>query len=139
MKEEYSTVLNVIDEMTTYFSKLNNEHESKLQEYKAKLFEINIKLDELVKTQNVYSLNVDYRKNIFSPIDFEPKETEKESEIRNFEIRNQKFPIDPTTPGGPCAIPEAIEGRPRRCSSPRWPCGSGSRSWSACAACTPFP
>ena len=68
MKKEYSTVLNVIEEMMTYFSKLNNEHETKLQEYKAKLFEINIKLDELVKTQNVYSLNVDYRKNI-SPSD----------------------------------------------------------------------
>ena len=74
MKKEYSTVLNVIEEMMTYFSKLNNEHETTLQEYKAKLFEINIKLDELIKTQNVYSLNVDYRKNIFSPIVFEPEE-----------------------------------------------------------------
>ena len=83
MKKEYSTVLNVIEEMMTYFSKLNNEHETTLQEYKAKLFEINIKLDELIKTQNVYSLNVDYRKNIFSPIVFEPEETEKEAEIRN--------------------------------------------------------
>ena len=83
MKKEYSTVLNVIEEMMTYFSKLNNEHETKLQEYKAKLFETNIKLDELVKTQNVYSLNVDYRKNVFSPIVFEPEETEKEAEIRN--------------------------------------------------------
>ncbi len=83
MKKEYSTVSNVIEEMTTYFSKLNNEHQEKLQNYKAKLFEINIKLDELVKTQNVYSLNVDYRRNIFSPINFEPEESEKEAEIRN--------------------------------------------------------
>ena len=87
MNQNYSNITETIDEMITYFSRLFTEHDTTLQEYKAKLFEINVKLDELSRTQNVYSLNTDYRKSVFSPIALEPEENEKEKEIKN-EIDN---------------------------------------------------
>ena len=82
MNKYKDNILETMEEMLSYFSKLYSEHDSMLQEYKAKLFEVNIKLDELTRTQNVYSLNTDYRKNVFSPIEFVPEESARESELR---------------------------------------------------------
>ena len=76
MNQNYSNITETIDEMITYFSRLFTEHDTTLQEYKAKLFEINVKLDELSRTQNVYALNTDYRKSVFSPIALEPPPTQ---------------------------------------------------------------
>lgn len=82
MKNKYGVINETIDEMVTYFSRLYSEHDTNLQGYKAKLFEINVRLDELSRTQNVYALNTDYRKSVFSPISLEPEENEKEREIK---------------------------------------------------------
>ena len=76
------SIIEANNEMITYFNALYSEHLSELQTYKSRLFEINVKLDELVKTKNIYSLNSDYRKNLFSPINTEANENEKETEIR---------------------------------------------------------
>lgn len=89
MEEYFSGINETLEEMISYFSKLYSEHDALLKEYKAKLFEVNVNLDELTRTQNVYSLNTDYRKNIFSPIEMIPEESKKESDLKN-EIRNLK-------------------------------------------------
>ncbi len=75
------------EEMLRYFNALYSEHHDELQSAKSRLFEINVKLDELVKTKNIYSLNADYRRNLFSPLNTEGNENEKELEIRH-EIEN---------------------------------------------------
>lgn len=69
-------------EMLTYFSRLYSEHYSVIQDLKSDLFELNVRIDELSKTQNLYALNTDYRKNVFSPLSRENAETEKELSIK---------------------------------------------------------
>ena len=86
MEQYFSTINESLEEMISYFSKLYSEHDALLKEYKAKLFEVNVKLDELTRTQNVYSLNTDYRKNVFSPIETGNEDSNKEAEIKK-EIR----------------------------------------------------
>ena len=81
MRKNYTNISDTIDEMLTYFSRLYSEHDTKLQESKEKLFEVNVRLDELSRTRNVYSLNTDYRKSVFSPIPIQVEETEKEKEL----------------------------------------------------------
>ena len=83
MEDYFSGINETLEEMTSYFSKLYSEHDATLKEYKAKLFEVNVKLDELTRTQNVYSLNTDYRKNVFSPIEMIPEESKREADIKN--------------------------------------------------------
>ncbi|MBR6402915.1 MAG: hypothetical protein IKS48_05980 [Eubacterium sp.] len=82
MQEKLKSISESNDEMLTYFKKLYSEHERQLQESKDKLFEINVKLDELSRTESVYSLNNDLRKNVFSPIHVKTPENEREEEIR---------------------------------------------------------
>ena len=89
MEQYFSTINESLEEMISYFSKLYSEHDALLKEYKAKLFEVNVKLDELTRTQNVYSLNTDYRKNVFSPIETGNEDSNKEAEIKK-EIRSLK-------------------------------------------------
>ena len=93
MEDYFSGINETLEEMTSYFSKLYSEHDATLKEYKAKLFEVNVKLDELTRTQNVYSLNTDYRKNVFSPIEMIPEESKREADIKN-EIRTLKSQRD---------------------------------------------
>lgn len=81
MRNDLKYIADSNEEMLTYFNKIYSDHLSNLQDYKSKLFEINVKLDELTRTRSVYSLNTDYRKNIFSPIAMESSESEKEREI----------------------------------------------------------
>ena len=81
MLPEFKYVVDAHEETLTYFNKLFSQHEAKLQEYKAKLFEQNIKLDELNRTKNVYSQGNDFRKNVFSPIPEKKSENDKESKI----------------------------------------------------------
>ncbi len=89
MEQYFSTINESLEEMISYFSKLYSEHDALLKEYKAKLFEVNVKLDELTRTQNVYSLNTDYRKNVFSPIETGNEDSNKEAEIKK-EIKSLK-------------------------------------------------
>ena len=80
--KDIRSIMEANDEMLTYFNAIYSDHLSELQSSKSRLFEINVKLDELVKTKSIYSLNSDYRKNLFSPINVEANENEKEVEIR---------------------------------------------------------
>ena len=85
--KDIKSIMEANEEMLTYFNAIYSDHLSELQSSKSRLFEINVKLDELVKTKSIYSLNSDYRKNLFSPINVEANENEKEAEIR-LEIKN---------------------------------------------------
>ncbi len=68
MSNEFKYVIESNEENLAYFNKLFTEHESKLKEYKEALTDINIKLDELNRTKNLYSLNIDSKKSVFSPL-----------------------------------------------------------------------
>jgi two-component system sensor histidine kinase DegS len=76
-------VISVLNNMLDYFNELHKSDESSLQAHKTELFEITVRLDELNKTKNVYSMNSSYRKNVFSPIIKDAEDTEKQSEIEN--------------------------------------------------------
>ena len=82
MNENYNELTQTLDEMLTYFNKLYAEHDNIIQEYKAKLFEINVRLDEINKTRGVYTFNTDYRKNIFSPLSSDTPENDKEKALK---------------------------------------------------------
>ncbi|MBP3234164.1 MAG: hypothetical protein J6M65_07065 [Eubacterium sp.] len=81
MISEFKYVSESNEETLTYFNKLFSQHEEKLQEYKAKLFEINIKIDELNRTKSIYSHGKDFRRNVFSPIPEKRSENDKETQI----------------------------------------------------------
>ena len=81
MTSEFKYVIESNEENLTYFNKLFIEHESKLREYKESLAKINFRLDELNRTKNIYSLNIDSRKSVFSPIREKHDENNKESRI----------------------------------------------------------
>ena len=83
MQQEFKNIADSNEEMLTYFNRLYSEHESNLQDYKARLFEINIKLDELNRTKTVYSQSSDFRKNVFSPINLEHSENDKERKLKD--------------------------------------------------------
>ncbi len=89
MEKSYNDISETIDEMLTYFNRLYSEHNEKLKEYTEKLFEINVRLDELARTKTLYSQNTDYRKSVFSPLSFTSSENDKENEIKT-EIDNLK-------------------------------------------------
>lgn len=82
MQDKLLSISESNEEMLTYFNKLYSEHEKQLKESKDRLFEINIKLDELTRTESIYSLNTDMRKNVFSPITIKTPENEREAEIQ---------------------------------------------------------
>lgn len=80
--KDLKSIIESNEEMLTYFNRLFSEHEATLQEYKASLFEVNIKIDELNRTKSVYSYSTDYRKDVFSPISIHSPESEKENELK---------------------------------------------------------
>ncbi len=83
MEKSINNITDTLEEMLTYFNRLYMEHDTKIKEYSAKLFEVNVRLDELMRTKSLYSQNNDYRKSVFSPITFNSPESEKETEIKN--------------------------------------------------------
>lgn len=66
----------------TYFNRLKEEHTEALQKLKSSLFEVHVRMEEISKTKNIYALNTNYRKNIFSPLHVENDETKKENEAK---------------------------------------------------------
>ncbi len=66
----------------TYFNRLFADHSSTLQKLKSHLFEIRVRMDELSKTQNLYALNTDYRKNVFSPLQYQDEESQNEKKLK---------------------------------------------------------
>lgn len=82
MDSDIEIVKNSNQEMLTYFNRIYEDHASTLQKCKSKLFELNIRIEELTKTENLYALNTDFRKNLFSPLHTETEESKKESAVK---------------------------------------------------------
>jgi hypothetical protein len=81
MNYEFRYLIESNEENLAYFNKLFTEHESKLREYKESLSNINFKLDELNRTKKIYSINIDFKKSVFSPIKEKHDENNKETKI----------------------------------------------------------
>ena len=77
------------EEMLRYFTGTSNTLLQSVQDHQTELFEINIKLDELYRTKNIYSPATSSRKNVFSPIIKISEQDEKENEI-NSQINDLK-------------------------------------------------
>ncbi|MCR5147850.1 MAG: hypothetical protein K6C35_02660 [Eubacterium sp.] len=56
------------DEMLRHFTNVSNDLLQSVQNHQSELFEINIRLDELYRTKNVYYPSTNSRKNVFSPL-----------------------------------------------------------------------
>ena len=67
-KEQLSPILKATTEMLKHFGCEHEDALSRLRDIKTELFELNIRLDELNRTRNLYSLNTSRKKNVFSPI-----------------------------------------------------------------------
>ena len=91
-KEQLSPILKATNELLKHFSHVHADAMSRLRDVKTELFELTVRLDELNRTKNLYTMNTNRRKNVFSPIQ-EDESTQKESElaenIRNLTERKQ--------------------------------------------------
>lgn len=56
------------EEMLDYFNSIRIAHLEMIQKLKTELFELNVKIEELEKTQKLYSFKSDNRRSLFSPI-----------------------------------------------------------------------
>ena len=82
MDENIKTIMETNDDMLKYFNKLYTEKDAILKDINEKLFEIDVRLDELSRTENLYGTSSDYKRNVFSPINIVTDEDARESEIR---------------------------------------------------------
>ena len=90
-KEHLSAIMKANGEMLKYFSLMHADAMSDLQDIKTELFELNIRLDELNRTKNLYSMNNNHTKNVFSPIQPDDSITQKETELEeNLRILTEK-------------------------------------------------
>lgn len=80
-RNDISIIKKANDDMLAYFNQNYNEKLDSIQALKTELFEINIKLEELNKTKNIYAFTTNSRKNVFSPIMNDAVETSKEATI----------------------------------------------------------
>jgi len=80
-KEQLTSIIKATTEVQKYFLKKKDSSESRIQAIKQELFELDIRLDEQGRTRNMYAMNTNSRKNVFSPIQTDDKITEKESRL----------------------------------------------------------
>ena len=80
-KEQLSVVMKATSEIQKHFNHVHADALSRLQEVKTELFELNIRLDELTRTKNLYFINRNHRKNVFSPIPTDDATNQKENEL----------------------------------------------------------
>lgn len=67
-REKFSTIKSANQDMLDYFNRAFLEQLEDIQNVKAQIFEIDIKMDELDKTKDVYAFKTNSRKSVFSPI-----------------------------------------------------------------------
>lgn len=79
--DDISIIKKANNEMLDYFNSSYLEKLESVQALKTELFELEIKLEELEKTKNIYTYNTQSRKNIFSPITTEAPDSNKNREI----------------------------------------------------------
>ncbi len=79
----FNTIQKSNKEMLEYFNKLFLENLEKIQDYKTRIFEIDIKIEELEKTRNIYAFKSSSRKSVFTPTISDDAENEKSKIIDN--------------------------------------------------------
>lgn len=79
----FNTIQNSNKEMLEYFNKLFLDNLEKIQELKTRIFEIDIKIEELEKTRNIYAFKSSSRKSVFTPTISDDVENEKSRIIDN--------------------------------------------------------
>ena len=67
-KEQLTSIIKATTEVQKYFLKKKDSSESRIQAMKQELFELDIRLDEQGRTRNMYAMNTNSRKNVFSPL-----------------------------------------------------------------------
>lgn len=66
-KTDLEIIQSANKEMLDYFNSLFLEHLEEIQEFKTQSFEIDIKIDELEKTKDIYAFKSNSRKSVFTP------------------------------------------------------------------------
>ena len=80
-KEQLESIIQTTEEIRRYFTRVERSASTEIQGIKQEIFEINIRLDEQVRTKNLYNLNNNSRKNVFSPIRTNDSAGDKEDEL----------------------------------------------------------
>ena len=80
-REQLSAIMKSTGEIRKHFNRVHADAMSRLQEVKTELFELNIRLDECLRTKNLYAMNRNHKKNVFSPIPADDPATRKETEL----------------------------------------------------------
>ena len=92
-REQLESIIQTTEEIRRYFTRVERSASSEIQNIKQEIFEIDIRLDEQVRTKNLYNLNNNSRKNVFSPIRTNDpggdKEDELEENIRKLNERKE--------------------------------------------------
>lgn len=76
-KADLEIIQNANQAMLDYFNDAFIDDLENIQDLKTQAFEIDIKLDELYKTKDIYALKSGSKKSVFSPIPMEAEETGK--------------------------------------------------------------
>lgn len=74
MDEQLNTLRTTNWELLNYFRSAYVRQSEQLQSLKSELFELDVKLEELEKTKNLYTFQSDSHRSIFSPISAETRE-----------------------------------------------------------------
>lgn len=80
-KKDISIIKKANDDMLAYFNQNYNTDLDNIRTLETELMEVNVRLDELNKTRNIYAFTTNSRKNVFSPIISDTVENTKEAEI----------------------------------------------------------
>ena len=88
-KADLEIIKNANQSMLDYFNDAFIDDLETIQDLKTQAFEIDIKLDELYKTKDIYALKSGSKKSAFSPIPMEAEETGK-SKIIDDQINDLK-------------------------------------------------
>ena len=81
-KEKYQKIRSANQTMLDYFNKAFLAQLEDIQNLKTQIFEIDIKIDELDKTKDIYAFKSNSRKSVFSPVTNDGVDTERNKIIQ---------------------------------------------------------
>ena len=81
-KEKYQKIKSANQTMLDYFNKAFLTQLEDIQNLKTQIFEIDIKIDELDKTKDIYAFKSNSRKSVFSPVTNDGVDTERNKIIQ---------------------------------------------------------
>lgn len=81
-KEKYQKIKSANQTMLDYFNKAFLAQLEDIQNLKTQIFEIDIKIDELDKTKDIYAFKTNSRKSVFSPVTNDGVDTERNKIIQ---------------------------------------------------------